>query len=363
MLRYNPHVEIVPQKKVLKVRVRDKHAKVLCAMATETNQVWNYCNELSERMARERGKWMSGFDFSPYTVGASKEFEHIGSSTIQEVAEQFAVKRRAARRVRLRWRKSFGERRSLGWVPFKARAAKWKHGQVVFAGRHFNVWDSYGLSGFEFKAGCFCEDARGRWYFCATVIVEPTPNEGRDWIGIDLGLKTAATCSDGTVLESREYRDIEGMLAIAQRARKKARTRALHAKARNRREDAQHKFTRALVDRCAAIYVGNVSPTKLMKTNMAKSVNDVGWASLKTKLRYKARQGGIVYSEVHEAYTTVSCSGCASASGPRGLKGLRMREWECGACGERHDRDVNAARNILTLGRGHAPPVEGILCL
>ncbi|WP_236994750.1 hypothetical protein [Granulosicoccus antarcticus] len=132
--------------KVLKVRVKDRHAPLLRSMATEVNQVWNYCNDLSDRMIRERGRWMSGFDFSAYTVGASKQFEHIGSSTIQETAEHYASKRYSAKRRKLRWRKSFGDKRSLGWVPFKARAAHWKHGQVFFAGSHFKVWDSFGLA-------------------------------------------------------------------------------------------------------------------------------------------------------------------------------------------------------------------------
>ena len=133
-------------------------------------------------MITEHGRWMSGYDFDPWVNGAGKEFEHIGSSTIQEVCQQYAVKRRAAKRAKLRWRKSFGERRSLGWVPFKARAAVWRNGQVRFAGQHFKVWDSYGLAGTTFRAGCFAEDARGRWYFCAAVEVEARPAAGQDVI-------------------------------------------------------------------------------------------------------------------------------------------------------------------------------------
>ena len=292
--------------KVLKVRVKDRHVPQLRAMSSEVNQVWNYCNDLSDRMIRERHHWMSGFDFSPYTVGASKLFEHIGSSTVQEVSEQFAVKRRTARRRKLKWRKSFGDKRSLGWVPFKARAAQWKTGQVFFAGQYFKVWgvppsDSYGLSRYKFKAGCFTEDARGRWYFCVCVAVEPTRPKGQEKIGIDLGLKTAATCSDGVDLTGRWYREMESELAIAQRARRKRRTRAIHATIRNRRADALHQFSRKLVNRCGEIYVGNVSSIKLTKTKMAKSTLDAGWASLKTMLEYKSQQAGIVYREINEA--------------------------------------------------------------
>ena len=193
--------------------------------------------------------------------------------------------------------------------------------------------------------------------------MEVRPGVGQDVIGIDLGLKAAATCSDGTVFESREYRDIEIKLAIAQRARKKPRVRALHAKARHRRDDAQHKFSTALVARCGEIHIGNVSSAKLVKTKMAKSTLDASWAGLKTKLGYKCRQAGVVYSEVSEAHTTVTCSSCGARSGPRGLEGLRVRHWECEGCGAEHDRDVNAARNILGVAAGHGRPAEGIPCL
>ncbi|ASJ70719.1 hypothetical protein IMCC3135_03030 [Granulosicoccus antarcticus IMCC3135] len=342
--------------KVLKVRVKDRHAPLLRSMATEVNQVWNYCNDLSDRMIRERGRWMSGFDFSAYTAGASKQFEHIGSSTIQEIAEHYASKRFSAKRRKLRWRKSFGDKRSLGWVPFKARAAHWKHGQVFFAGSHFKVWDSFGLANYKFRAGCFTEDARGRWYFCICVSVDRTCPKGQDSIGIDLGLKTVATCSDGTVLEGRWYRHLEGKLAKAQRARRKRRTRAIHAKIRNRRADALHKFSRHLVNRCGEIYVGDVSSSKLTKTTMAKSVLDASWASFKTMLDYKSQQAGIVYREINEAYTTRACSECGGLCGPQGIRALSVRDWQCVECGVQHDRDVNAARNILRLGAGHCAP-------
>ena len=342
--------------KTLKVRVRDKHAKLLRAMAYETNQVWNFCAELSTRMATERGRWMSGFDLQHYTNGASKEFEHIGSPTVQQVCEEYASKRRAAKRLRLRWRRSFGERRSLGWVPFKARAAKPKNGQVFFAGHHFSVWDSYGLSRYTFRAGCFCEDARGRWYFCVAVEAPVEMSMGQGAVGVDLGLKATATCSDGQVLDGRVYREHEKALATAQRARRKRRARAIHAKIRNVRQDALHKFSTGLVRQYGEVHVGNVSSAKLVKTKMAKSVLDAGWASLRTMLEYKARQRGIVYREIDEAYTTRGCSDCGSLSGPHGLRGLSVRDWQCVECGARHDRDVNAARNICRLGAGHRAP-------
>ena len=325
-------------------------------MAVETNTVRNFANELSHRMSTERGRWMTGYDFDPYVNGAGKEFEHIGSSTIQEVCQQYAVKRRTAKRAKLRWRKSFGDRRSLGWVPFKARAAKWKNGQVVFAGQHFKVWDSYGLSRYAFRAGCFCEDARGRWYFCAAVEVPVVTSMGQGAVGIDLGLEATATCSDGQALDGRVGARYAAKLARAQRARRKREVRALHAKIRNVRTDELHKFSTKLVRQYGEIYVGDVSSAKLVKTNMARSTLDASWARLKGFLDYKSRQAGILYAEVNEAYTTRTCSECGSLGGPQGLRALAVRAWQCGDCGGCHDRDVNAARNICQLGAGHRAP-------
>jgi len=99
------------------------------------------------------------------------------------------------------------------------------------------------------------------------------------------------------------------------------------------------------------IAVGNVSASALAKTSMAKSVFDAGWYSFKQMLAYKSIRNGAWYEEVNESFTTVTCSACGSRSGPSGLEDLRIREWKCGECGSQHDRDTNAALNILHRGR------------
>ncbi len=76
----------------------------------------------------------------------------------------------------------------------------------------------------------------------------------------------------------------------------------------------------------------------------------------RTMLRYKAIARGALYVDVSEAFTTQTCSDCGSIGGPKGTKGLEIREWRCD-CGAVHDRDVNAARNILRLG--HEALAEG----
>lgn len=344
--------------KTLKVRIKDKHASTLRSMARSVNLVWNYLNELSHRSIRERGNFLSAYSMQPYTKGVAKELG-LHSKTVQVVNEEYVTRRNQFKKSKLSWRASNGARRSLGWVPFKTGTVSFENGQVKHLNYRFRVWDSYGLAGYEFRSGSFNEDSRGRWYLNVTVSVEAPIAYGEDRIGIDLGLKTVATCSDGKTLENAKfYRSMERQLAKAQRAKRKQTVRTINAKVSNRRRDALHKFSRALVNRCQLIVVGDVSPTKLVKTTMAKSVLDAGWGQLKAMLKYKCDHAGVVFKVVNEAYTTQVCSCCGALpdSRPKGIADLGMREWTCD-CGVRHDRDVNAAKNILALGHGRPEEV------
>jgi putative transposase len=84
---------------------------------------------------------------------------------------------------------------------------------------------------------------------------------------------------------------------------------------------------------------------------MAKSTLDAGWGHLRTMLAYKANRLGVIYGEVNESGSSVTCSTCLSKTGPSGLSALGVRVWDCAVCGSVHDRDHNAARNILRQGR------------
>jgi IS605 OrfB family transposase len=341
--------------KTLRLRIKDKHCSLLSTMATQVNTVWNFNNETSHRAIQQRKHFLSGFDLQGLTNGFSKcDGVLIGSATVQQVCEEYAKARKQFRRSKLRWRVSNpnSSRYSLGWIPFKARALKYQGGQVVFAGQRLSLWDSYGLADYELRAGSFSEDSRGRWYLNVVVEAKPKPTLSSASVGVDMGLKEAAVTSDGQRIEGRFYRKLEAKLGIAQRAGKKSRVKAIHAKIRSQRKDMLHKFSTTMVRDYGAIFVGDVASAKLVKTKMAKSTLDAGWASLKTMLEYKSQAAGIVFDVVNESYTTQTCSCCRSipASSPKGRAGLRIRGWTCCNCGAVHDRDINAARNILALG-------------
>ena len=342
--------------RVLRVRIKDRHAAWLSELAREVNTVWNYCNELQQRVFERERKFLSGFDFWPYLKGCTRGecALNLPSQTVQETAEQYARSRKQHRKVRLGWRKSKGVRRSLGWLPFKVRTIKYEHGQIYYAGKWLSIWDSYGLGDRELRAGSFSEDARGRWYLNVSVQVErsfrPEAPTG-DAVGIDLGLKDLASLSDGTKVEAESfYRDLEPALVIAQRAGQKRRVKAIHAKIANRRKDFLHKLTSRMTLEHNVICVGDVNAKALARGPYAKSVLDASWSALRTMLQYKCDDAGAWFVEVPEAGTTRMCSCCSAATGPQGLAGLAVREWSCSACGSCHDRDTNAARNILARG-------------
>ncbi|MEJ0008522.1 MAG: transposase [Steroidobacteraceae bacterium] len=171
-------------------------------------------------------------------------------------------------------------------------------------------------------------------------------------VGIDLGLKEIAVTSDAErLLAGRWTRKLAQKRASAQRRGHKRQAKRIHRKAARCRADALHKFSRSIVDRYQKIVVGDVSGSKLVKTRMAKSVLDSGWGMLKGCLEYKSQQAARSFEVISERYTSVTCSHCGALGGPRGVNGLIVRSWICGDCGESHDRDVNAARNILIGSR------------
>ena len=343
--------------RTLRLKVRGESYRWLSAAAVEVNQCWNWCNETSSKAARPfagRPQWLSAFELDRLSAGATKEFEHIGADTIQRINAEYVRKRQRFGKAKLRWRVSRGSRRSLGWVPFKAQCLRRRGKRLRFCGKTIRVFQRERLAEvLRFKDGCFAQDAVGNWWLCLPVRIETEPTVApREAVGIDLGLRHSAVTSEGERLEAGHYyRGLEPAIARAQRRGHRQQAKRLHRTAARRRADALHKFSRRIVDRYQNIRIGNVSSLRLAKTRMAKSVLDAGWGMLKSQLQYKGQQAGRSVSIVSEKYTSRACSACGALSGPAGVNGLRVRTWVCRACGDTHDRDVNAARNILSARR------------
>jgi putative transposase len=342
--------------RTLRLKVRTEAYAWLNAAALEVNLVLNYCNETSLKAATRtdtKRKWLSGFDLCSLTAGATQYFDKIGADTIQSVCNHYAQKRQAAKRLKLRWRVSGGATRSLGWIPFKAASVKRKGVCLRFAGKCVRVFERERLEGVTWQAGCFAQDAVGDWWLCLPVKIEAEQTIA-PWeaVGIDLGLKDIAVTSEGERLPAGRWtQGYAEKLASAQRRGHKRQAKRIHRKASRCRADALHKFSRKIVDRYQNIIVGDVSSLKLVRTRMAKSVLDSGWGMLKNFLDYKSQQAARTFEVVSERNTSATCSTCGVLSGPRGVNGLIVRSWVCSDCGELHDRDQNAARNILIGSR------------
>jgi putative transposase len=163
------------------------------------------------------------------------------------------------------------------------------------------------------------------------------------------------------VANPRFLRGKERHLARAQRAlsrkRKDSRNRArarhrvavLHRKVREARLDHAHKTALRLVRDNQAVYAENLAVSGLARTRLAKSVHDAGWSQLLRLIEEKAGHHGRRFRRIGRFEPTSQvCSACGVNDGP---KPLSLRTWACAACGVVHDRDVNAARNILAAGR------------
>ena len=338
--------------KTYRYRIKDSNTRrQLIKLASAVNYVWNYCNETAEKSVKTRGRFLSEFDMHKLTAGCGAELG-LSSQTIAAVCTEHYHRRRKAKKLKLRWR---SYKTNLGWIPFKAIGIQFKGDAVTYYKHKFRLWYSQPLIG-RIISGNFAQDSRGRWYiniYCE--VPELVACTGVSPVAIDLGLKTQVTCSDGTKYSHESItKQCADELAMAQRAHKARRVTAIYAKIANSRKDWNHKTSTQIVNSHSAVYVGNVSATDIVKKSkrLAKSVTDSSWYQLKSMLKYKAIARGTVYSEVDERFSTRRCSACGALSGPRGLAQCGIRQWEC-PCGVHHDRDVNAARNILAVALGH----------
>ncbi|MFR9780549.1 RNA-guided endonuclease InsQ/TnpB family protein [Micromonospora sp. MS34] len=208
-------------------------------------------------------------------------------------------------------------------------------------------------------------DAAGR-YFASFVVAtadEPLPAAVAE-VGIDLGLTHFAVLSDGTKVTApkflrraaRKLRRLQQNLSRKQKGsanRKKAvvKVAKAHAKVAGTRRDWQHKLSTRIIRDNQAVYVENLCVAGLARTRLAKSVYDAGWASFVGMLKYKAARAGRTFTRIDRfAPTSRTCSTCGRIDGP---KPLNVRSWTC-PCGAMHDRDVNAAINILAAGRAES---------
>jgi putative transposase len=198
-----------------------------------------------------------------------------------------------------------------------------------------------------------------KWYvsFSNEVPAEDFRSNGKEEVGIDVGLKSFATLSNGQKVEPPKFlRKSEERLKLLQRrvSRKKLKSRnrkkanfrlsRLHEKIDNQRTDFLHKLSKEQVTSFSKIAVEKLKLQNMMSNHhLAKSIADASWGGYIQMLHYKAWSAGCEVEEVAPENTTKTCSNC----GNKQDMPLSERTYKCPFCGYIEDRDINAAKNIL----------------
>ena len=182
-------------------------------------------------------------------------------------------------------------------------------------------------------------------------------------VGLDLGISDLLITSDGEIEDNKKLTyKYEEKLAKLQRqlARKqegsnnfhkqRIKVARLHEKITNIRKDNLHKISSRIVKENQFIFSENLNVSGMVKNhNLAKAIHDVSWYELTRQLQYKSEWNGRVYHKVDRYFPSSQlCSVCGYKNS--GTKDLSVREWTCTECGSNHDRDINAAINILNQG-------------
>jgi putative transposase len=212
----------------------------------------------------------------------------------------------------------------------------------------------------------------GKWYACFSCIVDAQPREKpSEDVGIDVGLDCFATLSDGTRIGNpRFYRGEERRLKRLHRGlsrkdrgsnnwvKAKRKLARLYERVESRRTDFIHKTSRMIADQYETVYVEDLNISNMVKNHcLAKSISDASWGRFVGMLCYKEEESGGRVVHVNPKGTSQRCSMCGEVV----EKSLSDRVHECPWCGLVLDRDLNASRNVLRIGRGSPEyrPVEG----
>ena len=282
---------------------------------------------------------------------------------LQAAFTNFFAKRAAYPRFKSR-------KRSRLSAEYTRSAFTWRDGRLTLAklgGPLDIVWSRPLPEGAEPSTVTVSKDAAGRWsvsILCADTIRPLDPADGV--VGIDAGISSLLTLSRpipgltdaaGKVANPRHERADRNRLARAQRAlarkekgsgnRAKARVR-VHARIADRRRDHLHKLTTSIVRENQVVAIEDLTVRNLVKNHrLARAISDASWREVRIMLAYKAAWYGrelVVVDRWFPSSKLCSACGTLQPSLP-----LTVREWVC-ACGAAHDRDVNAAKNILAAG-------------
>jgi putative transposase len=258
-------------------------------------------------------------------------------------------------------------KRGKASAEYTRSAFRWRDGQLTLAkmAEPLDIrWSRPLPDGAEPSTVTVSHDPAGRWH--VSILVETTIEQLpaiAAQVGVDAGITSLVTLSTGEKITNprHEKRD-RARLALAQkrlaRKQKSSNNRAkarrhvarVHARIADRRRDLLHKLSTRLIRENQVVVIEDLTVRNMVKNRrLARSISDASWAELRSMLDYKADWYGRELVVIDRWYpSSKTCSSCGHLLDSLPLK---VREWTCPGCGTVHDRDVNAATNILAAGR------------
>lgn len=261
---------------------------------------------------------------------------------------------------------NFKKKRNGGSAEFTKSAFRWRDGKLFLAKSEQPldvVWSRPLPDGAQPSTVTVRVDAAGRWF--VSILVEEEIKQlppSTQSVGLDAGITTLVTVSTGEKITNpktfnkfyRKLRNAQKKLSRKEKAsrnREKGRRKVakIHNRIKDSRLDHLHKVTTQLVNENQVIAVEDLSVQNMVKNRkLARAISDAGWGEFVRQLEYKCQWYGRTLVKIDRFYpSSKRCNSCGYIADKMPLN---IREWECPNCGSHHDRDVNAAKNILAAG-------------
>jgi len=335
--------------------------------------VWNRTLAERHRLYHAEGKGLSYAASDAALTAMKKDPDLAFLSEISSVPLQQALRHQHqafsaffARRARY---PRFKSRRSRQAAHYTRSAFTMRAGELWLAKTSASLrfvwsWPDVNVTSLNPAMVIVSREPDGRWYVTFTIdTAEPDllPEAGNA-VGVDLGVKDFAVTSDGERFtnprhlerKARNLARYQRRMARCQRGsanrvKAKAKVASAHRKVRNARRDFLHRASTRLVRSASTIVIEDLAVKNMVRNrHLARVISDCGWGEFRRQLEYKCERVGRELIVVDRWYpSSKTCSACGHLLAELSLS---TRHWTCPSCGSRHDRDINAAKNILAAG-------------
>ena len=360
---------------------RTKQNKKLHKQINSFGLVYNHCIALHKRYYKLFGKYLKRNFLQKHLVKLKKlpKFNFmcgLNSQAIQDVTDRIdRAFQLFFRNVKKKIRCSPPKFKKVkNYKSFTLKQSGWKFDEenkiLQINGQDFKYFQSRRISG-KIKMITIKRDNLGDFYIFVVTDAENFQVETRTGksVGFDFGLKNFLTSSDGKIIASPLFFAKNSKLIAKanknlsrkkkgsnNRQRSKLALARLHKNTANRRKDFHFKLARRLCLEYEKIFIEDLN-LKAMQKLWGRKISDLAFGDFVRILKYQATKFKVAIVEVDRYFASSQiCNHCGEKNSV--VKDLKVREWICPKCGTYHDRDLNAAKNILNFGLGHQPVQE-----